>query len=63
MFINTPATQLIIRLFIYLFIYLFLVVKHLRQDNSERVTQKVTSLLFLSRSFCQMTEIFSGVEF
>ena len=50
MFINTPATQLIIRLFIYLFIYLFLVVKHLRQDNSERVTQKVTSLLF-SRSF------------
>ena len=53
MFINTPATQLIIRLFIYLFIYLFLVVKHLRQDNSERVTQKVTSLLFLSRSFCQ----------
>ena len=46
MFISPASNQRIICLFIYLFIYLFLVVKNLPKDNSERVTQKVTFLLF-----------------
>ena len=63
MFTNTGFNQLIYLLG-YLFIYLcFLVVEHLRQDNSEHITQSKGNFFAVipSRSFCQMMAIFSGV--
>ena len=62
MFTNTGSNQLIYLLG-YLFIYVFLVVEHLRQDNSEHVTQSKGNFFAVipSRSFCQMMAIFSRV--
>ena len=60
MFTNTGSNQLIYLLG-YLFIYVFLVVEHLRQDNSEHVTQSKGNFFAVipSRSFCQMIAIAS----